>query len=78
MLQKEKAKKIILDYKCFFLSSPIICHKEHLFSFILFYAHPCIEHLVAEATVKLLWVGLWTSKQQQNRKKNVFKLGLTC
>lgn len=38
--------------------------------------HSCIEHLVAEATVKLFWVGLWkdTIREAERKKENTLKM----
>lgn len=33
--------------------------------------HACIEHLVAEATVKLLWVGLWKDKIREVQRERI-------
>lgn len=36
--------------------------------------HACIEHLVAEATVKLLWVGLWKDKIREVQRERIHQM----
>lgn len=42
--------------------------------------HSCIEHLVAEAAVKLLWVGLWKEKIRavERERENTLNVLQSC